>query len=68
MNRRHMGAVSLAMLLQAGGLATVAQAEGFPAIGRIASGFGYYGVDTGYNDMFKVYGTLDAFGDRKSVV
>lgn len=62
MNRRYIGAVSLVMLLQGGGLATVAQAEGFPAIGRIASGFGYYGVNTGYDDMFKVYGTLDAFG------
>lgn len=61
MIRTYAGTASLVLLLQGGGLATVAHADGFPAISRIASGFGYYGVNNGYDDMFKVYGSLDAF-------
>ncbi|MFI8480115.1 porin [Pseudomonas sp. NPDC078700] len=61
MIRGYVGTTSLVLLLQAGGLATSAHADGFPAIGRIASGFGYYAIDTGYDDMLKVYGSLDAF-------
>ncbi|MCP1604451.1 putative porin [Pseudomonas citronellolis] len=40
-----------------------AQAEGFPGIGRIASGFGYYNIDKGFDDKARVYGTLDVFSD-----
>ncbi len=36
-------------------------ADGFPAIARVAPGFGYYNVDKGYEDKLKIYGTLDAF-------
>ncbi|MEN5109379.1 porin [Pseudomonas sp. TWI672] len=43
------------------GLAQGANAEGFPALGRVASGFGYYNVDKGYDDKLKLYGTVDAF-------
>ncbi|WP_438866017.1 porin [Pseudomonas abieticivorans] len=43
------------------GLPLASQADGFPAITRVASGFGYYNVDKGYDDKVKVYGTLDAF-------
>jgi predicted porin len=37
------------------------QAEGFPSIARVASGFGYYNVDKGFDDKLKIYGTVDAF-------
>jgi len=52
---------SLAAMLVGLGLPLASEAEGFPAIGRVASGFGYYNVDKGYDDTFKLYGTLDAF-------
>nr|WP_310194880.1 porin [Pseudomonas hunanensis] len=43
------------------GLPQATLAEGFPSIARVASGFGYYNVDKGYDDKLKLYGTLDAF-------
>ncbi|MFJ2982640.1 MULTISPECIES: porin [unclassified Pseudomonas] len=43
------------------GLPLASEADGFPSIGRVASGFGYYNVDKGYDDTLKVYGTVDAF-------
>jgi predicted porin len=52
---------SLATLVLGMGLPLASQADGFPAITRVASGFGYYNVDKGYDDKLKVYGTLDAF-------
>ncbi|CAI3804863.1 Outer membrane porin protein 32 [Pseudomonas sp. MM223] len=52
---------SLLLMIQGACLAAQAQAEGFPTLGRIAPGFGYYGVDTGFDDKLKVYGTVDAF-------
>jgi len=48
-------------MIQGACLAAQAQAEGFPTLGRIAPGFGYYGVDYGFDDKLKVYGTVDAF-------
>lgn len=52
---------SLLLMIQGACLAVQAQAEGFPTLGRIAPGFGYYGVDYGFDDTLKVYGTVDAF-------
>ncbi|MBA6097213.1 porin [Pseudomonas juntendi] len=52
---------SLLLMIQSACLAAEAQAEGFPALARIAPGFGYYGVDYGFDDTLKVYGTVDAF-------
>ncbi|WP_285415613.1 porin [Pseudomonas sp. efr-133-TYG-5] len=52
---------SLTALLLGLGLPPCSQAEGFPAIARVAPGFGYYNVDKGYTDKLNVYGTLDAF-------
>jgi predicted porin len=52
---------SLLLMIQGVCLAAQAQAEGFPTLGRIAPGFGYYGVDNGFDDKLKVYGTVDAF-------
>ncbi len=52
---------SLLLMIQGACLAAQAQAEGFPTLGRIAPGFGYYGVDYGFDDKLKVYGTVDAF-------
>ena len=52
---------SLLLMIQGACLTAQAQAEGFPTLGRIAPGFGYYGVDSGFDDKLKVYGTLDAF-------
>jgi len=49
------------LMIQCAGLAVQAHAEGFPSLGRIAPGFGYYGVDNGFDDTLKVYGTVDAF-------
>lgn len=51
----------LALMMIGLGLAQGANAEGFPALGRVASGFGYYNVDKGYDDKLKLYGTVDAF-------
>jgi len=48
-------------MIQGACLAAQAQAEGFPTLARIAPGFGYYGVDQGFDDKLKVYGTVDAF-------
>lgn len=52
---------SLLLMIQGAFLALQAQAEGFPALDRLAPGFGYYGVDYGFDDQLKVYGTVDAF-------
>lgn len=52
---------SLAAMLLGVGLPVVSQAEGFPSIARVASGFGYYNVDKGFDDKLKFYGTIDAF-------
>ena len=52
---------SLLLMIQGACLAVQAQAEGFPTLSRIAPGFGYYGVDYGFDDTLKVYGTVDAF-------
>lgn len=52
---------SLLLIIQGACLAAQAQAEGFPSLARLAPGFGYYGVDNGFNDKLKVYGTVDAF-------
>ncbi|MFK2915069.1 porin [Pseudomonas sp. 3HC3] len=52
---------SLLLMIQGACLAAQAQAEGFPTIARIAPGFGYYGLDHGFDDKLKVYGTVDAF-------
>jgi len=52
---------TLATLLLGLGLPIVSQAEGFPSIARVASGFGYYNVDKGFDDKLKFYGTVDAF-------
>lgn len=52
---------SLLLMIQGACLAAQAQAEGFPTLARIAPGFGYYGVDQGFDDKVKVYGTVDAF-------
>ncbi|MBK4997985.1 porin [Pseudomonas sp. S31] len=52
---------SLLLMIQGACLAAQAQAEGFPTLNRIAPGFGYYGVDPGFDDKFAVYGTVDAF-------
>ncbi|AGZ34934.1 hypothetical protein PVLB_10700 [Pseudomonas sp. VLB120] len=52
---------SLLLMIQGACLAVQAQAEGFPALDRLAPGFGYYGVDYGFDDQLKVYGTVDAF-------
>ena len=52
---------SMLLMIQCAGLAVQAHAEGFPSLGRIAPGFGYYGVDNGFDDKLKVYGTVDAF-------
>lgn len=52
---------SLLLMIQGACLAAQAQAEGFPTLARIAPGFGYYGVDQGFDDKLKVYGTVDAF-------
>ncbi len=43
------------------GLSLQASAEGFPALARVASGFGYYNVDKGFDDRMALYGTLGAF-------
>lgn len=51
----------LALMMIGLGLAQDVRAEGFPALGRVASGFGYYNVDKGYDDELKLYGTVDAF-------
>ncbi|HDS1744669.1 MULTISPECIES: porin [Pseudomonas] len=53
--------VSLLLMSQGLCLAMQAQAEGFPTLNRLASGFGYYGVDQGFDDKLKIYGTVDAF-------
>jgi len=58
MNTRTM---SLLLMIQGACLAVQAQAEGFPTLSWIAPGFGYYGVDYGFDDTLKVYGTVDAF-------
>ncbi|AVD85718.1 porin [Pseudomonas sp. SWI44] len=52
---------SLLLMIHGACLAVQAQAEGFPALDRLAPGFGYYGVDYGFDDQLKVYGTVDAF-------
>lgn len=52
---------SLVALLVGLGLPAASQAEGFPGIARVASGFGYYNVDKGYDDRLRFYGTVDAF-------
>jgi predicted porin len=52
---------SLAAMFLGLGLPAASLADGFPAINRIASGFGYYNIDKGFDDELKVYGTLDAF-------
>lgn len=52
---------SLLLMIQGACLAAQAQAEGFPTLNRIAPGFGYYGVDQGFDDKLAVYGTVDAF-------
>ncbi|WP_119142732.1 porin [Pseudomonas reidholzensis] len=52
---------SLAVILLGLGVPPATLAEGFPSIGRVASGFGHYNVDKGYDDTLKLYGTLDAF-------
>lgn len=54
-------ALSLTSLGLSLGLSCGVQADGFPGIARVASGFGYYNVDKGYDDKFRLYGTLDAF-------
>lgn len=51
----------LALMMVSVGIAQGVRAEGFPALGRVASGFGYYNVDKGYDDKLKLYGTVDAF-------
>lgn len=61
MSRSPVCATSMASLVLGIGLPLASQADGFPAIARIAPGFGYYNVDKGYDDKLKVYGTLDAF-------
>lgn len=53
----------LAALCVGLGLPSAGQAEGFSSIGRVASGFGYYNIDKGFDDRFKVYGTVDAFAN-----
>jgi predicted porin len=57
----HERRALLALMMIGLGLAQGANAEGFPALGRVASGFGYYNVDKGYDDKLKLYGTVDAF-------
>lgn len=52
---------SLAAMVLGLGLPAVGLADGFPSIARIASGFGYYNIDKGFDDKLKVYGTVDAF-------
>lgn len=52
---------SLAAMVLGFGLPAAGMADGFPSINRIASGFGYYNVDKGFDDKLKVYGTVDAF-------
>ena len=52
---------SLLLMIQGACLAAQTQAEGFPTLARIAPGFGYYGLDYGFDDTLKVYGTVDAF-------
>jgi hypothetical protein len=52
---------SLAAMVLGLGLPAASLADGFPAINRIASGFGYYNIDKGFDDKLKVYGTVDGF-------
>ncbi|MFJ4346506.1 porin [Pseudomonas sp. NPDC089401] len=52
---------SLLLMCHGACLAAQAQAEGFPTLNRISAGFGYYGVDSGFDDKLKVYGSVDAF-------
>lgn len=52
---------SMAAMALGLGLPMASLADGFPAIARIASGFGYYNIDKGFDDTLKVYGTVDAF-------
>lgn len=52
---------SLATMILGLGLPAASLADGFALINRIASGFGYYGIDKGFDDTLKVYGTVDAF-------
>lgn len=52
---------SLLLMIQGTCLAAQVQAEGFPSLARIAPGFGYYGVDFGFDDKLALYGTVDAF-------
>lgn len=54
-------AVSRCALVLGIGVPTLAWGEGFPAMARVASGFGYYNVDRGFDDRMALYGTLDAF-------
>ncbi|NWL45064.1 porin [Pseudomonas hunanensis] len=61
MSKSPVCTATLAALVVGVGLPATGLAEGFPAIGRVASGFGYYNVDKGFDDKLKVYGTLDAF-------
>lgn len=53
----------LVALLLGLGFPVAGLAEGFPSIARVASGFGYYNIDKGYDDKLKVYGTVDAFAN-----
>jgi len=46
------------------GLPITTHAAGFPGINRTIPGFGYYGIDTGYDSKFRVYGTVDGFVDQ----
>lgn len=57
----HERRALLALMMIGLGLAQGANAEGFPALGRVASGFGYYNVDKSYDDKLRLYGTVDAF-------
>jgi len=45
-------------------LSTASLAAGFPGIGRTVKGFGYYNIDPGYDNKFRVYGTVDVFADN----
>lgn len=57
----HERRALLALMMIGLSLAQGANAEGFPALGRVASGFGYYNVDKSYDDKLRLYGTVDAF-------
>ncbi|MBC3495565.1 porin [Pseudomonas sp. SWRI100] len=57
----HQQHALLAIMVVSLGSVQQANAEGFPALARIAPGFGYYNVDKGYDDTLKLYGTVDAF-------